>query len=379
VITSQRVSGHPARGDLRLLKVRLSSRLWVLSQRKNSRVYQNASVITIATQAFRSVGVQVEARLDTRLRSIEYCVQYRESELDFVTRILAEHGVGFALRAHTEAAFGLDDDPTRADLADVTLFGAGVGDSDTAQRVGEERVVLFDHSTAWREPPVPLTFVGAVEDRGGIANGVTDFEQRTRIRPTRVSTRSYDARQPSAELVSHADARSQQPGAVDVLGVEIFDHRDAYLEPLSERSRARVILEGERARAEECEGRATTPSLEPGVRFHLDAHREAVFNREYLVTAVQHEGHVAALLSEDQSEVTTYACRFRCVDSDVNPRPRRRPRPVVQVTETAVVVGHEEGVCAMRMGVSWVVRTHKSTATSTYVFAEVRSTKYTVM
>lgn len=347
VVTAQRVEGHPARDDLRQVRVRLASRLWLLSQRRGSRIHQGMSAVAIAATVLRGVGVAVEARLDARPHVLDYCVQYRETELEFVTRILAEHGVAFALRPADDEAASDDDAATRVELADVTLFGGD--DASPAHRIGGERAVLFDHPGAWRDAAIALPFARAVDDRAGLAAAMTEFAQRARVRPTAVSTRSYDPRQPAAELATHASTRRPEgaaPSAVDALGLADYDHRDEYLEPLPERFRARMTLDALRRGAEACEGRSTSRDVTPGARVVLDGHREAAFNREYLVTAVRHEGRVSALSDGDARDEVAYANRLRCVASDVMPRPRRAARPVAQVVETAVVVGPEEGVCA---------------------------------
>jgi len=86
---------------------------WVLTQGRHSRVFQDATVVEIAEAVFAGyvplatwqVGDEVGPFLqEARRRS--YCVQYRESDFDFVSRLLAEEGLGWRLEQAEDAPAG---------------------------------------------------------------------------------------------------------------------------------------------------------------------------------------------------------------------------------------------------------------------------------
>ncbi|GAA3927284.1 hypothetical protein GCM10022229_21760 [Luteimonas lutimaris] len=85
---------------------------WLLTQGRHSRVFQDRSVVGIVEAVFADyaplaawqLGDEVGPFLGERERS--YCVQYRESDFDFVSRLLAEEGLGWRLEEDPEAAAG---------------------------------------------------------------------------------------------------------------------------------------------------------------------------------------------------------------------------------------------------------------------------------
>jgi type VI secretion system secreted protein VgrG len=350
VVVRQRVEGSPVGNDQRQVRVRLASRVWLLSQRRGSRIFQNTSVVEIASTLLRSVGLHVDVRIDVAPQELDYCVQYRETDLDFITRILAEFGIAFALRPEPTAS--TLDDTTSSGLEDTTLLGSDVGDANPALHVGGERVVLFDQPGAWRDPVRSLLFASAHDDRDGLSIAMKAFSQSARVRPTYVKTRSSDARSPTVAYESDANSRALEAPStpVDTLALEVYNHRDEYLELIDARFRAPIELGALRRNVETYAGRSNDYALEPGTRMRLDGHREAEFNRAYLVACVRHEGRVASLAGGGDRDGVTYENRVECVASEVMPRPRQRPRPVVQVAETAYVIGHEPGVNADATG-----------------------------
>src|SRR5439155_3230782 len=90
--------------------------LWFLKPTGESRIYQNLSVLEIVQQVFRDHGVtDVEMRCKKSYPKREYCVQYRESHFDFVSRLLEEEGIHyFFLHTASKHTLVLSDDPTSA-------------------------------------------------------------------------------------------------------------------------------------------------------------------------------------------------------------------------------------------------------------------------
>jgi uncharacterized protein involved in type VI secretion and phage assembly len=89
-------------GGFARYRIRISPWLWRLGQVRNSRVWQDKSVIEIVDAVFASWLPLARWRwsddtgpfmADTNPRS--YCCQYRESDLDFVRRLLGEEGLSW--------------------------------------------------------------------------------------------------------------------------------------------------------------------------------------------------------------------------------------------------------------------------------------------
>lgn len=111
-------------GGLARYRIRISPWIWRLEHARNSRVWQDRTVVEIVEDVFASYrpaarwrwGADTAPHLATvPLRS--YCCQYREPDLDFVRRMLAEEGIGWRTE-HT------DDEPCLVLFADSTRLDA---------------------------------------------------------------------------------------------------------------------------------------------------------------------------------------------------------------------------------------------------------------
>ncbi|MGQ4660512.1 type VI secretion system tip protein VgrG [Lysobacter sp. F6437] len=100
-------------GGLARYRLKLVPWTWLLTQGRHSRVFQDHSVVGIIEAVFADyaplatwqVGDEVGAFL-AGARPRSYCVQYRESDFDFVSRLLAEEGLGWRLQESTDAPGG---------------------------------------------------------------------------------------------------------------------------------------------------------------------------------------------------------------------------------------------------------------------------------
>ncbi|MFT4249235.1 MAG: type VI secretion system Vgr family protein, partial [Pseudomonas sp.] len=100
-------------GGLARYRVRLVGWSWWLSQGRHSRVFQDRSVVEIVEAVFAGYAPQASWRWSeeavsflAQARPRGYCVQYRESDMAFVARLLAEEGIGWRMEACEQAPAG---------------------------------------------------------------------------------------------------------------------------------------------------------------------------------------------------------------------------------------------------------------------------------
>ncbi|MDD1965958.1 type VI secretion system tip protein VgrG [Pseudomonas putida] len=129
--------------------------LWVLAQGRNSRVFQDLSVLQIVEQVFAGYPAYAHWQITgdaehllTRVRPRSYCTQYRESDLDFVERLLAEEGLGYCFVEHAQAPAGhsliifgdstlLQEDSTSASATGLRFHrAASAEEQDSVQMMG---------------------------------------------------------------------------------------------------------------------------------------------------------------------------------------------------------------------------------------------------
>jgi len=290
--------------DRQRYRVTVVPRLWTLRHTRHSRIFQEMTVPDIVHKVLGDAQVEHTLSLQGTYAKREYCVQYRESDLDFVSRLLEEEGI-FYYFEHTE-------DGHKMILNDASVTCPAMQ--------GEASVV-------YREPSKMVAG----------SESVHEFSARTEIQPGAVVLRDFHFVRPALDLT----ATSTDPEGEHAL--EIYDYPARYEEPGIGKTLAKVRLEELRARVEMATGASNCRRLLVGHTFELADHPVAELNRKYLLLSVRYVGHQPEVLTFEQSLVTPkepYRNEFLCIPADVPFRPQRAtPRPLIAGAQTAIVVG----------------------------------------
>jgi type VI secretion system secreted protein VgrG len=300
----QGVNGRYAR-----YQARLSPWLWFLTRAANCRIFQNKSVPAIVKEVCEQHGfTDIDDKLSGNYRTWTYCVQYRETDFNFVSRLLEQEGIFYFFRhEETKHTLVLADDYSALD-----------------QIAGYERVPY------WPEAEV------AVADRDFLsALNVTQ-----EVRTGKYALRDYNYTKPGQRPGADLEARCAQPFAHALADQEIYDYPGAYLTKGEADTCARLRLEEEHAEHEQITGSGTVGGLAPGCRFTLTDYPRDDQNREYLVVGVTLDLDADAYESADGGGGLPLTCRVTAIDSRTPYRPARiTPKPVVEGLQTAVVTG----------------------------------------
>ncbi len=313
--------------------------LWTLSQRVDSRIFQEMPVSAIVREVLRVAGVYqgagelvIPGSLDS-LAPREYCVQYRESDLDFVLRLLQEEGIPFY--------FKHDGD-------------------------GGETLVLVDDTPTW--PAVPGASNIDVLDEGmhlADSESLKWFEAGAELRPTSMTIRDYDFTRPRA-TIDMTPSFPNSGGARPIYDYpsrktlyEYDDETHAY--PMHDGVRqARIRHEAQQVNGRTGAGAGNVTGFLAGFTFKLNGHLRPELDQKYLLLRVEHRAqaftavpeelrgaeHLLATLREsgmrldDGSVSQRYLNRFTVIPATVPFRAARvTPRPLVHGSQTARVVG----------------------------------------
>jgi len=282
--------------------------VWLLTQRQSCRIFQEKSVPEIVKQVLDEAGLPSDA-YKLALRSSydprEYCVQYRESDMDFIARLMEEEGI-FYFFQHTETAHLL----TFGDGADV-------------------------------HPAIPKPATVSLRDA---AFGSTSeeffstFRMTQEIRPGAVVLRDFNPIKPSVDLTA------EQKGA-DHPELELYDYPGGFDEAGRGKGLAKVRLEEELATLEQATAHSDCRRLISGYTFTLDGHDRTAFNQDYVVTSAQHygsqpEGVGAEATASGAGDRAVYENDVACIPKATPFRPARTtPRPMISGGQTALVVG----------------------------------------
>ncbi|WP_437806619.1 type VI secretion system Vgr family protein [Sorangium sp. So ce1078] len=274
-----------------------------LKHRRNSRIFQALSTPEIVEKVLRAAGIPSSGyrlALSGGYRAREYCVQYRESDFAFVSRLLEEEGICYFFE-HDENGH-------------VLVFADGP--SAHGPIAGESTVVF--------RPPLGALFQG---------EHVSRFRYAERVRSGKVTLRDYNFKKPGLSLESKAKADADDD-------LEVYDYPGDYDTPGAGSSIAKIRLEQIQTSRRTGTGESACPRFVPGQTFTLAEHGRDAFNREYLLVSVHHHGHEPVVDAVTDGDVAAYGNRFQVVPSDVPFRPPSvTPWPTIKGIQTAIVVG----------------------------------------
>lgn len=273
--------------------------LQLLTLYRSCRIFHRASVKTIVANVLDSHGLKnYRFDLQSALSAREYCVQYQETDLDFLTRLLEEEGI-FYYFEHT---------------------------------ADQDELVLSDRKTGLPQCPAGAEAqYHPVAGGLGAANPVFTFEVRQQMTPGGVETADYNFETPKVSLTATLDGN---PNGV------LYEYPGWYgTKPDGERY-VRIRLEEEEARIAEMSGTSSCVGFRAGHSFQLNDHVYRDWNKPYLLTSVRHQGRNESYRGEARSSAARYENSFRAIPWGVQYRPRRKTiRPIVHGTQTAVVTG----------------------------------------
>ncbi len=242
--------------NMRQYRIELVPAVWLLTQRYNSRIFQDKDLKQIISVVLDDAGIPADrfdmSRMTGTFAKREYCVQYRETDYNFIARLLEEEGVWWCFEqspdkhvfvmANTTAALG--DIPGNASL-----------------------------------PYVPPTGLNTDDEH------VFRFRLGRSVRPGAVALNDFDFKHPTLNLLS------QSNGGRDT-GFEFSDFPADYVDQGNRDNIARMRVDEFETNRTIGVGESNCFRLTPGRSFELFGHPMAERTR-FLVTEITHEGKSA--------------------------------------------------------------------------------------
>lgn len=282
--------------------------LWFLTRTADCRIFQNKKVPDIIEEIFGDLGfTDYRLSLEGTYEPLEYCVQYRETDFNFVTRLMEQYGI-FYFFEHEEEKH--------------TLV---LGDSATVHQP------LAIQSEARYEPQGS----GMLEE-----DVITGLEFEKVLMPGKFAHTDYNFKTPSTSLTADS------PSLIEIGGnqqYEIFDFPGEYVTKAQGDILAKIRMETEEAQHFLITGSSTCREFASGYRFDLLDYEPRELNQAYVLTSVSHMASMGNTYSPGGGAATgqaSYTNSFRCIPHSVLFRPpRMTPKPIVQGAQTAKVVG----------------------------------------
>ncbi len=290
--------------ELSEYRITLVPWLWFLTRTSDCRIFQNQTVPDIIEKIFSDLGfTDFDKRLHGSYEPREYCVQYRETDFNFVARLMEEEGISYFFE-HTKDkhVMVLTDDPSEfkpCELQPHVMYNSIVGEK------GDEQVV-------------------------------NDLSLSQEIRPGKYQVKDFNFEQPTLNLAASVDGADERH-------LEIYDYPGEYRKKAQGDRLARIRMEEEDAAIIVVNGTGTCMGFVSGCRFELKQHYRSDANKAYVLTSVYHscsQGDNYRSSFNQAIEDLRYSNHFQCVPHSVHYRPpRMTPVPVIHGSQTAIVVG----------------------------------------
>ncbi|WGW00174.1 type VI secretion system tip protein TssI/VgrG [Vibrio sp. YMD68] len=276
-----------------------------LSLRHNSRIFQHQTAPDIIATLLQEMGIDdytfslTQASLER-----EFCVQYRESDLDFLHRLAAEEGIVYSF----------------------------------AHEAGMHTLIFSDSSALLTqiEPPIPYNALGgSVSDTPYIQS----FHYQSESHISQVELKDTSFKKPAysfSQTAQAADIEYQQPDYVH------FDAPGRYKKDDNGAKFTQARLESLRRKAQVATGKSNEPLLRAGYRFNMDGHLDNVFNRDWVLVTINRQGEQPQALEEEAGHgATTYNNQWEAIPAHLNWQAAPQVRPTVDGPMIATVVGPE--------------------------------------
>lgn len=294
-------AGGMAGQGFRSYRAEVVPSFWLLTRTEDCRIFQEKTVKTIIDDVLKDVGLSdYELKIQKDSPALEYCVQYNESDFNFLSRLMERYGF-FYFHKHEQ---------------------------------GKHTLVISDH-------------VGAYEDAG---------QSEVEYRPSNVAGGSISAWSPSYEFKSGKWAQSDYEFKTsttdleantntvlknsDFKKYEVYEYPGHYKTASEGTDSAKLRMETEEASYKTVQGAGDCATFSPGYKFRLAMHEvDAENDQDYVLSRVSHHGRDPTFLG-GAGETASYANDFVCIPKDTVLRPERiTPIPRANGPQSAVVVG----------------------------------------
>ncbi|EHP39100.1 hypothetical protein OR16_33358 [Cupriavidus basilensis OR16] len=294
--------------------------LWIASQNRNSRVFENRTDIEIIEEVLSAYPFPVERRFDTaKYPRRVYRTQCDESDYTFVARLMQHWGLSWFFE-HSE---------------------------------GKHRLVLADHVGGYRTVPSEAYQVLEIHPPGVKVDQeyLDTFSVIDAVVAGKYTTNAYSFTQPRGDLTaSSSDPRETGLNSGE-LHQEVYDFPSEHAQPATDNRPwdegemiARIRMEAIRSRGLRCFGAGNLRAVVPGCTMNVTGHPQQAANCEYVVLGT-------SLKLEDVAEASGEGQRWQCrVEFECHParevfRPALSiPWPVVAGPQSATVVGPDHSV-----------------------------------
>ncbi|HJQ81078.1 MAG TPA: type VI secretion system tip protein TssI/VgrG [Lacipirellulaceae bacterium] len=282
---------------------------WFLTRNVNCRIFQEVSVPEVFEKVVKDTHSFSDYRLslNEQYKKREYCVQYRESDFDFISRLIEEEGI-FYFFEHEEGKHTLVLGDSKSAFSDID--GSEATGSDIPYRSPGEASTELEHISEWQVLHEFQTVKVALDD--------------------------FDFKKPRVDLLKQSSVTRDHALAK----YEFFDYPGLYIEASDGEALAKVRVEEIQSRFKRLAGISDHRGMTPGVLFNLAEYPREGEDGEYVLLKTEIEVESAEIEQLRADARNRFDVKFVAQPGDDPFRPPRQTRkPLVYGPQTAIVVG----------------------------------------
>jgi type VI secretion system secreted protein VgrG len=308
-------------------------KVWLLTRKARSRIFQQKSVPDILKEVLK--GFDCDWKLQGHYEPREYCVQYRETDFNFASRLMEEEGIYYLFK-HTDSGHtmvvadspqGHPEVPGISTVKFMEMEGGGefrkgdhVFEWRKTQTLRSAKYVLWDHS--FQQPKQNLEAQATILDS---------------VQAGTVSHHLKGSADGSLELYDYPGGYAVRFDGVSPSGGDQPQRLSKILE--DNKRTAKLRMEADTAQCLLIQGTSGCSNFIAGHKFTLDRHFDA--NGDYVLVSVSHGGTLGnPYVTGADSGEASYSNTFTCIPFQLAYRPQRiTPRPFVHGVQNALVTG----------------------------------------
>lgn len=323
--TKRYINGHVASfemlggdDDFNNYRATIVPSVWALALNKNTRVFQNQTVTDVVKAVLGAYKISPAIETSATYIPMEYCTQYRETDLDFISRLLEQHGILYYFK-HTENDHTLTLQDTSSKLSDCAI------------------------QSSFRYAPQP-----------GDWEGHYDFViQKFFSKSTMVTGKHsiWDYSFIRYKTLPDSSTSAATKGPLGTNSNEDYDYADsaaAYLKKDASDSKIgdlatqflNIRRDSSDAETSIAEGESNAIPMQPGYSFSMTENPQGGLNTKYLLTRVRIEAEqLPSYRTRTKAAPDPFSSFFTAIPFSIPYRPPiKTPKPVVHGMHTGFVV-----------------------------------------
>jgi len=285
---------------------------WQLTLYSDCKIFHNKTVGEILQQVFSDRNMtDFKIQLSGTYPTLEYCVQYRETDFNFISRLMEQFGIFYYFEHESDKHTMVISDSSNSlspcpgqEEASLNLAGGGLDDDDVVNSINLSRALVSGNYT------------------------LTDYYFET----------------PSANLLVSEPTVWEGDNNQSF---ELYDYPGDYTKRTDGTAATKLRMQEVEAGITIAQGSSVCRAFTTGYNFDLKDHPQTAMNVTYLLTEIQHLASAGdsykAIGGAEGRGSDGYSNHFTCIPASVPFRPARvTPKPFVQGVQTATVVGKSQ-------------------------------------